>query len=63
MASANTVEARFYEDDLGLLYFTRSDKNGRLTGVSAQKSIGLGAHDFQAEGECPTMNDFFSINE
>ncbi|CAL9020092.1 unnamed protein product, partial [Prunus brigantina] len=34
MASANVVEARFYEDDLGPLYFTGSDKNGRPTGVS-----------------------------
>ncbi|CAL8112716.1 unnamed protein product [Prunus armeniaca] len=51
MASANVVEAKFYEDDIGPLYFTRSDRNGRPTGVSAQKLIDLGAHDAQADRE------------
>ncbi|KAL6273093.1 hypothetical protein ACE6H2_023785 [Prunus campanulata] len=63
MASANAVEARFYEDDLGPLYFTGSDMNGRPTGVSAKKLIDLGAHDAQADGERPTMSDFFSLND
>ncbi|CAL8993663.1 unnamed protein product [Prunus brigantina] len=63
MASANVVEAKFYEDDIGPLYFTGSDKNGRPTGVSAQKLIDLWAHDAQADGEHPTIADFFSLNE
>ncbi|CAL2277123.1 unnamed protein product [Prunus armeniaca] len=62
MASANAVEARFYKDDLGPLYFTGSNKNGQPTGVSAQKLIDLGAYDAQTDGECPTMVDFFSLN-
>ncbi|BFG30708.1 hypothetical protein CerSpe_169820 [Prunus speciosa] len=53
MASANAVEARFYEDDLSPLYFMGSDKNGRPTGVSAQKLIDLGAHNAQADGGAP----------
>ncbi|KAL6284484.1 hypothetical protein ACE6H2_015413 [Prunus campanulata] len=61
--SANAVEARFYEDDLGPLYFTGSDMNGRPTGVSAKKLIDLGAHDAQADGERPTLSDFFSLND
>ncbi|CAL2270800.1 unnamed protein product [Prunus armeniaca] len=63
MASANAVEAKFYEDDIGPLYFTGSNKNGRPTGVSAQKLIDLGAHDAQADGERPIIDDFFSLNE
>ncbi|CAL2257736.1 unnamed protein product [Prunus armeniaca] len=51
MASTNAVKAKFYEDDIGPLYFTRSNKNDRPTGVSAQKLIDLGAHDAQADGE------------
>ncbi|CAL2229158.1 unnamed protein product [Prunus armeniaca] len=63
MASANAVEARFYEDDLSPLYFTGSDKNGRPMRVSTQKLIDLGPHDAQADGEHHTMADFFSLNE
>ena len=63
MASATAVEARFYEDDLGSLYFIGSDKNGRPPGVSAQKLIDLGAYDAQADRERPRMADFFSLNE
>ncbi|KAL6276909.1 hypothetical protein ACE6H2_020510 [Prunus campanulata] len=63
MASANAMEAMFYDDDLGPLYFAGSDRNGRPTGVSAKKLIDLGAHDAQADRERPTMSDFFSLNE
>ncbi|CAL8174641.1 unnamed protein product [Prunus armeniaca] len=63
MASANAVEVRFYEDDLGPLYFTGSNKNGQPTGVSAQKLIDLGAYDAQTDAERPTMADFFSLNK
>ncbi|CAL2265471.1 unnamed protein product [Prunus armeniaca] len=45
MASANDVEAKFYEDDIRTLYFMMSNRNGRPTRVSAQKLIDLGAHD------------------
>ncbi|CAL9000921.1 unnamed protein product, partial [Prunus brigantina] len=45
MAPANAMEAKFYEDDIGPLYFTRLDRTGRPTRVSAQKLIDLGAHD------------------
>ncbi|CAL8163321.1 unnamed protein product [Prunus armeniaca] len=42
MASADAVEAKFYEDDIGPLYFIGPDRNGRPMGVSAQKLIYLG---------------------
>ncbi|BFG30748.1 hypothetical protein CerSpe_170220 [Prunus speciosa] len=63
LASANAMEARFYENDLCPLYFMGSDMNGRPTRVSAKKLIDLGTHDAQADGERPTMSGFFSLNE
>ncbi|CAL9012375.1 unnamed protein product, partial [Prunus brigantina] len=42
IVQANVMEAKFYEDDIGPLYFTGPDRNGRPTGVSAQKLIDLG---------------------
>lgn len=63
MASANAVEARFYEDNLGPLYFTKSDKNGWPMGVSAQELIDLGARDVQADAEHPTIVEVFYLDE
>lgn len=58
-ASANAIDAQYYEEDIGCSEIQREDGTGRIIRITMRRALALGADKVHEDSERPALADLF----